>query len=57
MAITNAAAGDRNRKKNQSNERLQGIHRRLLSARKNESVLDLAASGLRFTFLFSALRF
>jgi hypothetical protein len=51
MAITNAAAGDfiiRKKRNKESVERAPtGIYRRLRSACKNESVLDLTASGLR----------
>ena len=58
MAITNAAAGDfiirKKRNKNRSNERLQEPIAGYALHAKNEGVLDLTASGLRF---ISAFRF
>jgi hypothetical protein len=49
MAITNAAAGDfiitKKRNKESVERALAGTYRRLRSACKNESVLDLTASG------------
>ena len=58
MAITNAAAvissSGRNGIKNQSNERLQEPIAGYALHAKNEGVLDLTASGLRF---ISAFRF
>jgi hypothetical protein len=54
MAITNAAAGDFIITKKPNKESVErapaGAYRRLRSACKNESVLDLTASGLRSTF-------
>jgi hypothetical protein len=61
MAITNAAAGDFIITKKPNKESVErapaGAYRRLRSACKNESVLDLTASGLRFTFPLSVFSF
>jgi hypothetical protein len=61
MAITNATAANFISRKNWNKESVErapaGTYRRLGSACKNESVLDLTASGLRFTFPLSVFSF